>query len=167
MSRRIFVDLTLLHHPGIRGRLIYPEGSDGCRVQVCALLLPPPPFSPPETCPHAASVSAWTTWLFEATIVAMKIVGIRELKDRLSEYLRHVRRKGPIYISNRGEIVAELRESYGTAAHVGPDVPAGLRELAEEGLLTLGGPNDPSCYPVLDPIAPEGTAARLIDEDRG
>ena len=97
----------------------------------------------------------------------MKIVGIRELKDRLSEYLRHVRRKGPVYISNRGEIVAELRESYGTAEPVDRDVPEGLRRLAEEGALTLGKPNDASLYPVLEPIAPEGTAQALIDEDRG
>ena len=98
----------------------------------------------------------------------MKIVGIRELKDRLSEYLRHVRRKGPIYISNRGEIVAELRESYGTAAQrTGREIPDGMRELAEQGLLTLAEVNDRSPYPVFEPIAPEGTAAQLLDEERG
>ena len=96
----------------------------------------------------------------------MKVIGIRELKDRLSEVLRYVRREGPVHISNRGEIVAELRESYGPATRATREVPEDLRELVESGRLTLGEPNDPSAYPILDPIAPEGTAQALIDEDR-
>jgi antitoxin (DNA-binding transcriptional repressor) of toxin-antitoxin stability system len=40
--------------------------------------------------------------------MAMKVVGIRELKDRLSEYIRLVRRSGPVLVRNRGEIVAVL-----------------------------------------------------------
>jgi hypothetical protein len=100
----------------------------------------------------------------------MKVIGIRELKDRLSEVLRYVRREGPVQISNRGMIVAELRESYGTATRPNRparEVPEDLRELVEQGILTLGEPNDPSVYPKLDRIAPEGTAQALIDEDRG
>jgi len=97
----------------------------------------------------------------------MKVVGIRELKDRLSEILRYVRRTGPVYVSNRGEIVAELRESYGTAPSAEREVPEDLRELVERGLLTLAEVDDPSPCPVFEPIAPEGTAAKLLDEDRG
>ena len=47
------------------------------------------------------------------------------------------------------------------------EVPEDLRDLVSRGILTLGEPNDPSVYPKLDPIAPEGTAQALIDEDRG
>ena len=59
----------------------------------------------------------------------MKIVGIRELKDRLSEYIRLVRGHGPVLISNRGEVVAELRTPYGSTARA--DVPPALEELAD------------------------------------
>jgi antitoxin (DNA-binding transcriptional repressor) of toxin-antitoxin stability system len=111
-------------------------------------------------------------WLLEATIVAMKIVGIRDLKDRLSEYLRHVRRKGPVYVSNRGEIVAELRTSYGPgaggpSAGAGRHVPEGLRELSERGSLRVGAANDPALYPVLESVLTSGTAETLLDEERG
>lgn len=102
----------------------------------------------------------------------MKVVGIRELKDRLSEYLRLVRRKGPVFVSNRGEIVAELRTSYGTGTQgtgteAGRSLPEGLRELADRGALRIGAPNDPSLYPILDPVLKAGTAATFLDEERG
>ena len=99
--------------------------------------------------------------------MAMKVVGIRELKDRLSEYLRLVRRKGPVFVSNRGEIVAELRTSYGAGTQAGRCVQEGLRELSDRGTLRIGAPNDPSLYPVLDPVLKAGTAATLLDEERG
>lgn len=96
----------------------------------------------------------------------MKIVGIRELKDRLSEYLRHVRQQGPVYVSNRGEIVAEMRATYGSGAAVGREVPEGIRELADEGGLRVGTPNDPALYPTLKPALKGATAAELLDEER-
>jgi len=97
----------------------------------------------------------------------MKVVGIRELKDRLSEYLRHVRHKGPVFVSNRGEIVAEMRATYGSPTAAGRDLPDGLRELAEEGALRVGAPNDPGLYPVLPAVLRKGSAADLLDEERG
>src|SRR4051812_43765956 len=39
----------------------------------------------------------------------MKEVGIRELKNRLSEYIRQVREGEVIMVTDRGEVVAELR----------------------------------------------------------
>jgi antitoxin (DNA-binding transcriptional repressor) of toxin-antitoxin stability system len=97
----------------------------------------------------------------------MKIVGIRELKDRLSEYLRHVRRKGPVYVSNRGEIVAELRTSYGEDPRPGSALPDGLRELADRGALRVGAANDAGLYPVLEPVLKERSSESLLDEERG
>ena len=38
----------------------------------------------------------------------MKAVGVRELKNRLSEYLRLVRNGEEILVTDRGEVVAEL-----------------------------------------------------------
>jgi antitoxin (DNA-binding transcriptional repressor) of toxin-antitoxin stability system len=95
----------------------------------------------------------------------MKIIGIRELKDRLSEVIRRARREGPVLVSNRGEIVAELRAPYGVP--VREKLDPGLAALAEQGRLRLGAPRGIEPYPVLEPLLPEGSAARLLDEDRG
>ena len=40
----------------------------------------------------------------------MRAVGIRKLKNRLSEYLRMVRQGEDIFSTNRGELIAELRQ---------------------------------------------------------
>lgn len=39
----------------------------------------------------------------------MKVVGIKELKNKLSEYLRLVKAGEVVLISDRGDVVAELR----------------------------------------------------------
>ncbi|NIN72566.1 MAG: type II toxin-antitoxin system prevent-host-death family antitoxin [Gemmatimonadetes bacterium] len=49
-------------------------------------------------------------------MVLMKVVGIRELKNRLSEYVRMVRRSEEILVTDRGVVVAELRKP-GTAPY--------------------------------------------------
>ena len=41
----------------------------------------------------------------------MTTVGIRELKARLSAYVRKVRDGQTVYVTDRGEVVAELRPS--------------------------------------------------------
>jgi len=38
----------------------------------------------------------------------MKSVGLRELKNRLSEYVREVRSGEGVLVTDRGEVVAEL-----------------------------------------------------------
>jgi antitoxin (DNA-binding transcriptional repressor) of toxin-antitoxin stability system len=40
----------------------------------------------------------------------MKAVGIREMKKRLSEYLRRVQRGEEILVTHRGTVVAEIRK---------------------------------------------------------
>lgn len=40
----------------------------------------------------------------------MNTVRVRELKDRLSEYLRRVRQGEEIFVTDRGRVVAELRQ---------------------------------------------------------
>jgi hypothetical protein len=46
----------------------------------------------------------------------MKTVGIKELKNSLSAYLREVRSGATVLVSDRNSIVAELHEPYGRAA---------------------------------------------------
>lgn len=95
----------------------------------------------------------------------MTVVGIRELKARLSEYLSKVRTGENILVTDRGRVVAELRPPGPTSweAEVGP----GLAALASRGSLRLGAPNEPSLYPELAPLLPAGASAQLLDEERG
>jgi len=66
----------------------------------------------------------------------MTTVGVRDLKNKLSEYLRRVRRGESILVTDRGEVVAELLPP--GRGHGDPSVPAGLQSLAKLGLLTVG-----------------------------
>ena len=96
----------------------------------------------------------------------MKTVGIRELKNRLSEYLRRVRSGESLLVTDRGEVVAE----FSPPGHGLSDTsaPAAVLALARRGLATLGSPGDASVYKRL-PRAHRGqrSAAQLLDEERG
>jgi antitoxin (DNA-binding transcriptional repressor) of toxin-antitoxin stability system len=96
----------------------------------------------------------------------MKTVGVRELKNRLSEYLRQVRSGESVLVTDRGEVVAE----FSPPGHGLTDasIPAGLLALARRGLATLGSPGDASLYKAL-PRRHRGkhSAAQLLDEERG
>lgn len=92
----------------------------------------------------------------------MKTIGIRELKSRLSRYVRQAEAGETILVSRHDRVVAELRPHEGAE----DDLPPGLREMARLGLATPGKPGRPE-YPEFDPIGPPGTALRLLDEERG
>ena len=96
----------------------------------------------------------------------MKEVGIRELKDRLSEYVRLVREGEVIMVTDRGKVVAELRAPE-PLSELEKKYPA-LAEMARRGEVRLPSkPNHPGLYPRLPSVTPPGTAARLLDEERG
>lgn len=93
-------------------------------------------------------------------------MGIRELKNRLSEYLRLVKAGELVQVTDRGTVVAEIRAP--GQKRDARRIPDGLLELARRGELTLGLPNDPGLYevgegPLLDGIA----AQELLDAERG
>jgi len=95
----------------------------------------------------------------------MKSVGIRELKNKLSDYVRQVRAGERILVTDRGEVVAEMNPP--GQAPIDSSVAPGLLDLARRGLVTLGR-NDPSAYP----SRPRGKMtskqiAALLDEVRG
>jgi antitoxin (DNA-binding transcriptional repressor) of toxin-antitoxin stability system len=95
----------------------------------------------------------------------MKEVGIRELKNRLSEYVRQVREGEVIMVTDRGEVVAELRPPAveGELLKKHP----GLADMARRGLVRLPSqPGHPGLYPLLPSVTTPGLAARLLDEDR-
>jgi antitoxin (DNA-binding transcriptional repressor) of toxin-antitoxin stability system len=96
----------------------------------------------------------------------MKTVGIRELKNRLSEYLREVRAGENVLVTDRGEVIAELSPPGQVRAD--SSVPAGLLQLARRGLVTLGAASDAVLYKPL-PLRRRRnkSAADLLDEERG
>ena len=94
----------------------------------------------------------------------MRTVGIRELKAKLSEYLRHARRGEVVLVTDRGRVVAEIRSAMDRPGL--DDELAGLRVLVDQGLVREGTPTDPSAYRDSPLRAPDGTARRVLDLDR-
>jgi antitoxin (DNA-binding transcriptional repressor) of toxin-antitoxin stability system len=93
----------------------------------------------------------------------MKAVGVRELKNRLSAYLREVRGGEEILVTDRGEVVATLRSP-------GTDVSGPYPELAaaaRAGRARLGAPNDPQLYERQPRALRPGQAAELLAAERG
>jgi antitoxin (DNA-binding transcriptional repressor) of toxin-antitoxin stability system len=89
--------------------------------------------------------------------------GIRELKDNLSRYIRRIEAGERIAITAHGRVVAELvppgAKAKGTPSRFDELVASGvIRPPLEAGDPTAGWP---------DIRLPAGTAAELIDADRG
>ncbi len=95
----------------------------------------------------------------------MQAVGLRELKAKLGEYVRRAKDGEVVLVTERGHVVAELRAPL-TTRTLPPEV-AGLLPLVERGVLTLGGPNDPSLYPRSKVRCRPGTAKAVLDAERG
>jgi antitoxin (DNA-binding transcriptional repressor) of toxin-antitoxin stability system len=99
-------------------------------------------------------------------ILAVKTVGIRELKNRLSEHLREVRRGEHLLITDRGEVIGELSPPGQSIAET--SVPVGVLALARRGMLTLGNPGDRSPYPALPRLRRgKHDSASMLDAERG
>lgn len=97
----------------------------------------------------------------------METVGIRELKNHLSAYVRKVEGGDVVIVTDRGRIVAELVPP-GTGMHR-PDLPPGLMELVRRGELRLPlRPHDPRLYRRPLPKVDLGglTVRELIDLER-
>ena len=97
----------------------------------------------------------------------METVGIRELKNRLSAYVRKVEAGDVVLVTDRGRVVAELVPP---GARRCRRRPPGLLELARrDGLRLPTRPNDPELYRrPSTPVDLGGlTVQDLIDWERG
>ncbi len=74
----------------------------------------------------------------------MQAVAIKELKNRLSAYLREVARGEVVLVTDRGRVVAELRRPVTTALPSASE--QGLSHLHAQGLLVLGLPQSKKAY---------------------
>lgn len=102
-------------------------------------------------------------WPQVATILPMISTGIRELKDNLSRYIRRIEAGERIAITAHGRVVAELVPPGAKTRNAGSRfdelIASGvIRPPLEAGDPTAGWP---------DIALPRGTAAKLIDADRG
>ena len=96
----------------------------------------------------------------------MKAVGVNQLKARLSEYLRLVRKGETILITDREEVVAELRPARREPAGE-LSIEDQLQALADAGETTRPSlPKDDWTWKVKGLGLPAGTAARLLDDIR-
>ena len=104
------------------------------------------------------------TWSYYANMRTLKTTGIKELKNKLSAYLREVRSGSVILVSDRGQIIAEIRQPSGET--IRDNRVTALDELAREGHVTL--PTAGKEPLLASPIAlPRGTSQALLDADRG
>lgn len=96
-------------------------------------------------------------------IAGMTSVGIRNLKNQLSHYVRRVAAGDRVQVTDRGRIVAELVPPSGSSA---ADTMSRYEALVAAGVVrpALEDGDPLADMPVLR--LPRGTAAALIDEDR-
>ena len=88
-------------------------------------------------------------------------VGTRQLKNRLSYYLRQVRKsQEPIYVTDRGEVVAELRP-----VNDGGDDSEILLSLAASGDISLGNGRRLKSFKPIKPKRPV-SLSRIVLQDR-
>lgn len=90
--------------------------------------------------------------------------GIKQVKNRLSYYLRRVKQGESVEVTDRGQVVAELRPPRKKKQKKLTEAQA-LAKLAAEGLITLG-TGRRSDFEPLKPLKPV-SLSRLVIEDRG
>ena len=88
--------------------------------------------------------------------MSLKTVNIRALKDKLSAYLRDVQHGDVLLVTDRGRVIAELRQP--TLNHHALDaVQDREQKMMERGDLRIGLPNSPTAY--------RKTGVRLAEAD--
>lgn len=99
----------------------------------------------------------------DVTFPGMKTVGVRALKNRLSEYLRLVQAGESLAVTKRGVVVARL-----VPADVrGETVEEALQRKARAGEIRLGKRNQTPCYSPPSGLLTDAEVQELIDWTRG
>jgi len=100
--------------------------------------------------------------MIEQTMIANLQVGVKELKDNLSAYLRQVKAGVTVTITEHGQPIGRL-------SPVRRSVEERLQELADSGLITWSGkrfqPDTSDVRPRLSPTAAK-TASEVVLEGR-
>ncbi|MEZ4456067.1 MAG: type II toxin-antitoxin system prevent-host-death family antitoxin [Gemmatimonadales bacterium] len=94
----------------------------------------------------------------------MRTIGVRELKAHLSQVLKEVQAGESVLVTDRGRVIAELRQPESTGPARGP-VERALLKMAADGHLRVGEPT-PDPYPPSPLKSPAGLARQLLDAER-
>lgn len=94
----------------------------------------------------------------------MRAVGIRELKNKLSQFIRLVEAGESILVTDRGTVVAEIRPPGSTTQP--PEGEPGLAEMVRRGRATPGAPHRPETYKTRPRALPQGAPEVLLDSER-
>jgi antitoxin (DNA-binding transcriptional repressor) of toxin-antitoxin stability system len=97
----------------------------------------------------------------------MRTVGIRELKAKLSEELRAVAQGEVILVTDRGQVVAELKAPGTAPASPAAGLDGRVEQWLRAGRARLDDAVTPAPYPVSPLSLSPGTAQRLLEELRG
>lgn len=89
---------------------------------------------------------------------------MKELKNRLSSYLREVRDGEIVLVTDRGRVVAELRQPTTSIPPTGLD--RALERLSTDGVVVAGLPQDARAYRP-SPLKLAVESRDLLDEERG
>ena len=95
----------------------------------------------------------------------IKTVGVKDLKNNLSAHLRDVRRGTAILVSDRGTVVAELHER--GAAYALPKAASPIMAAWLQDKVVIPPAHKKSPLPPSPVRLPEGSALRLLDQNRG
>lgn len=95
----------------------------------------------------------------------IRTANIRALKDRLSAFLRDVQRGDIVLVTDRGRVVAEIRQpSIGEAP--GGAAEGRSRALIAAGILSVGLPNSADAYQPADVHLTPEVIANALNETR-
>jgi prevent-host-death family protein len=97
----------------------------------------------------------------------MRVVGVKQLKAKLSEYLRDVRRGEVFLVTDRDRVIAELRPAASDVLPPIDDVAEMLEQLQQAGDVTAAPlPKEGWSWPGAGLGLAPGTAAALLDAER-
>jgi prevent-host-death family protein len=95
----------------------------------------------------------------------MPVVNVSELKNRLSHYLRLVRRGETVLVSDRDQVIARI-EPAGDTASTGTDDGAWLDDLERRGVVRRGAGKLPRAWLGRRPAVAADLVGALLDERR-
>jgi antitoxin (DNA-binding transcriptional repressor) of toxin-antitoxin stability system len=98
-------------------------------------------------------------------IMAMSVVKVSELKNRLSHYLRLVRRGETVLVSDRDQVIARI-EPAGDKASTGTDDAGWLGDLERRGVVRRGAGRLPRDWARRRPLVTVDVVGALLDERR-
>lgn len=100
----------------------------------------------------------------------MKALGVRELRQNLSGHLRDAQAGETLLVTDRGKVIAKITSANAVEPAQSPEEARWAKAIAEGflALPTTGKVDGETLWKDATPLGlPEGTAHRLLDEQRG